>query len=208
MTAIDEAELDALEKRARLAEGECILCGGTGELRATTLRDERDTVGCPACIESEAARALSAEKAAREKAERERDEARAACRDGAAMIRRALEWQSYVEAIERDANAAMAEEIQRLRREKPLAEARATTAETEAASLRERVKALEATETAVMASAEVCDALADYHDLQETYAEGFDCPGSAKYHHEQRMRFVAQAAAIRARATLEEKNDG
>lgn len=41
----------------------------------------------------------------------------------ASAVELARQWQTYAEAMERDANAAMAEEIQRLRREKPTAEA-------------------------------------------------------------------------------------
>lgn len=53
------------------AEGmdDCELCGGSGEVEATTQRAERDTVGCPACIQREATADLAAARA-------ERDEAR------------------------------------------------------------------------------------------------------------------------------------
>lgn len=60
-----------------------------------------------------------------------RDRCIAAYKDSLAVIERAKEWQQYAEAIEKDANATMADEIQRLRREKP-------KVERELAELRER----------------------------------------------------------------------
>lgn len=32
---------------------DCLLCGGCGEIEATTQKMERDTFGCPLCISSE-----------------------------------------------------------------------------------------------------------------------------------------------------------
>ncbi|GAA0721618.1 hypothetical protein [Dokdonella soli] len=58
------------------------------------------------------------------------------------VIQKAREWQEYAERIERDTDAAMAEEIQRLRRDKPRAEASAEGAEAERDEYREVLRDL------------------------------------------------------------------
>ena len=103
-----------------------------------------------------------------ERAEAERDALRrkviAADTDSLAVIRNSKEWQAYAEKIERDTDAAMAEEVQRLRREKP-------RIERERDALRARIEAapvLALDATSLVEALLPADPIAQTQDAYET----------------------------------------
>lgn len=231
-TELDNAELDRLEGLYAAAPGgqwefdgppEDIIIWGGQNTRVCFMTSNGAPAGTVAFITEAhnafpaliaAARSLPSERRARENAERERDEARALLPPKAALEQTLTDpWHFAYEQCRHEKGVMKAELEYRL----SAAEARATTAETEAASLRERVKALEAR----LEESIYGEMMAAYHVGVERDGKWMDCARSEGewlrgelgvtepgWHDAETIKaMIPEAARRSARATLEEKNN-